>query len=103
MSTPTPSPYADWKRDGLVLVMRLARAVCGAISRYGHIIKSKYADKPAIVALVIAAETLCAALPNAQAEFDAIPSDDGTPPADPSTALGINPSAPPAGEPDSGV
>lgn len=88
------SPYADWKRDGLDLIMRLARAVCGAISTYGHIIKSKYADNVAIVALVIAAETLCAALPAAQAEFDAIGSEDDLPPSDPSGLPGINTEAP---------
>lgn len=104
MSMPTPSPYADWKKDGLTTIIKAARFLCGLVNQFGGIIKSKYADNPAIVALVIAAETLCAALPAAQAEFDAIPSDDPLPPSDPSTTPGIDTNAPEAPDPaDTGV
>ena len=94
------SPYADWKRDGLDKLMKLARLVCALVSQFAHIIRSKYAGNPAIIALLTAAEGLCELLPAAQAEFDAMPADDPAYPSDPSTLNGIDPSAPPAPEPD---
>lgn len=92
------SPYADWKKDGLTVLLRVARTLCGIIQQWGGVIKSKYSENTAIVTLVELAEALCVALPSAQAEFDAYPSDDPLPPTDTSTILGIDPSAP--AEPD---
>jgi len=94
------SPYADWKKDGLTTVIRLARGLCVVINRYGGVIKSKFSENAAIVALVVAAEALCAALPEAQAEFDAFPSDDPLPPADPSMTAGIDENAPAPPDPE---
>lgn len=88
------SPYMDWKRDGLTRLVALARALCALVTTFGHIIRSKYASNVAIIALLTAAETLCAALPGAIAEFDAISSEDPLPPSDPSGLPGINPEAP---------
>lgn len=90
----TPSPYADWKRDGLTKLVGLARALCTLVQTFGGIIRSKYADNVAIIALLTACETVCNLLPEAITEFDAISSDDPLPPSDPSTINGINPDAP---------
>lgn len=103
MSMPNPSPYADWKRDGLSTLIKLARLLCNVVTSFAGIIRSKYADKPAIIALLTAIELACDALPDAQEEFRAIGSDDPEIPSDPSGLAGINPSAPAAGDPDAGV
>jgi hypothetical protein len=94
------SPYADWKKDGLSKLIALASLLCGLIQKWGGVIKSKYADNAAIVALVLAAEALCAALPPAKEAFDSFSFDDSAIPGDTSTLPGINPGADPAEDPE---
>lgn len=94
------SPYADWKKDGLNTLLKISRSICAVMTKWGGVIKDKYADQPDIVAMVVALEVVCGLLPAAQAEYDAFPSDDGLPPSDTSTILGIDPSAPPTGDPE---
>ena len=51
---------------------------------------------------MVVIDNLCAALPDALVEFDAINRDDPPIPSDPSTLAGINPSAPEPPEIDTG-
>jgi hypothetical protein len=88
------SPYADWKKDGLKKLISLARVLCTLVNNFAHIIESKYSASPPILALLTAAKALCAALPSAIIEFDAIGYEDPLPPLDPSMLPGINPEAP---------
>lgn len=94
------SPYADVKRDGMNSLLKFAKLLCAIVQSFGAVIRSKYADNPAIIALVTAIDAVCALLPEAQAEFAEFPSDDGLPPSDPSEALGIDENAPPAPDPE---
>jgi hypothetical protein len=89
-----PSPYADWKKDGLKKLINLARLLCALVNKFAHIIESKYSSNPAILALLTAAKALCAALPEAIIELDAFGYEDPAPPLDPSMLPGINPEAP---------
>jgi hypothetical protein len=97
-----PSPYANWKKDGLKKLISLARVMCSLVNNFAHIIESKYSSNTAILALLTAAKALCAALPEAMIEFDAIGYEDSPPPLDPSMLAGINEgaSAPPDIETD---
>jgi len=95
--------YDDFKRDGLDKVIKLGQTICRTVTTFAPIIRGKYRNEPTIIALLSAIEAVCAVLPDAKATLDAFPSDDGLPPADASNTLGINPSAPPAPDPDDGV
>ena len=92
MSMPA-SPYADWKKDGLASLIKFARLLCGIVSAWAGVIRSKYADKPNILALLTAIETACGLLPDAQTEYQALASEDPAIPSDPSGLAGINPAA----------
>jgi len=88
-----PSPYESYNRDGLNKLIKLARAMCIIVTTFAAIIEAKYNDKPNIIALLNAIKAVCLLLPDAQNEFDAIPSDDPAFPIVSSEIAGINPDA----------
>ena len=94
------SPYADWKRDGLASLLKLAKALCSIVTTFAGIIRSKYSDQPNILALLAAIEAVCQLLPDAIADYDAFSPEDDPYPADTATLAGIDENAPDAPEPD---
>lgn len=99
----TPSPYAEYRRDGMNKLLDIARTLCAIVQTFGAIIRSKYADYPNIIALLTAIDAVCALIPDAQADFDAIGFDDPAFPADPQAIEGIDPSAPAPPDIETGV
>lgn len=95
-----PSPYDEFKRDGVNRLLKLARAMCVLVNAFAAIITTKYRDFPAILALVVAIQNLCQLLPDAEQEFVAIASQDSPIPPDSGDIAGINPEAPPPPDPD---
>jgi hypothetical protein len=95
-----PNPYADFKRDGMDKVIALAKTLCRLILTFEVVIRAKYGDNIAIIALLEAVKNLCGLLPAEDAEFQAIALDTTLPPENPAEIGGIDPSAPPAEEPD---
>lgn len=95
--------YDDFKRDGLDKLIKLAKVMCATVNTFAPIIRGKYRDNVAIIALLEAISAVCSLLPEAQAEFDAFPPDDGLPPVDTSNIVGINPNAPIAPTPSDGT
>jgi hypothetical protein len=94
------SPYLDYQRDGLNALLNLCKAMCRLIQQWEPVIREKYGDNVGIIALLDLNLELCALLPAALTEFSAISLDQTLPPADPSSAAGINPDAPDAVDPD---
>jgi hypothetical protein len=94
------SPYANYRRDGLNRLLKLAQALCAIVTTFAGIIRSKYEGNPNIIALLAAIEAVCELLPPARDEFESIPSDDPLPPTNSTDITGINPNAPPAPSPE---
>lgn len=94
------NPYADYQKDGLNTLLNLCKAMCRLIQQWEPVIREKYGDNDAIIALLDLNLELCALLPAADIAFKEISLDQTLPPADPSEAAGINPDAPDAVDPD---
>lgn len=89
-----PSVYDNRSRDGLSSIRDLARKCCGVASWSAPIIELKYRNNEAILALLQAVLALCAALPAADAAM--MPTGDNADVSlDPTTAGGVDVSAPP--------
>ena len=94
-----PTPYSDYKRDGLTKLLKLGHFLCQTVSTFKAIIEAKYANEPRIIALLTAIEAVCALLPDAQTAMSEFAPDDDVPPTDTTTIAGINPDAPVSGSP----
>jgi hypothetical protein len=53
-----PNPYADFKRDGMDKVIALAKTLCRLILTFEVVIRAKYGDNIAIIALLEAVKNL---------------------------------------------
>lgn len=94
------SQYLDYKKDGLTKLIQLAKTLCKLILTFEVIIRAKYGDNIAIIALVDAVKNLCALLPAADEAFSEFADDTPPPSEDPAEIPGIDPTAPPAADPD---
>lgn len=94
------NPYASYQKDGVDKLLQLCKAMCRIVQAWEPVIREKYADNTAIIALLEVTLELCSLLPAADAAFKEISLDQTLPPADPSETLGINVDAPPASAPD---
>lgn len=97
---PAPNPLASYERDGYDKMLALAKVLCRLVQQFKAIIIAKYPDSTPILALLVAIESMCALLPEADAEFTALSLNQSTPPSDPTEVPGADPSAPPASAPD---
>ena len=95
-----PNPYADYQRDGFSTLLLLCKELCKLITTFEPVIRAKYGDNEAIMALLDLNIQMCSLLPEADAEFKEISNDNSLPPADAGDTVGINPSAPAAADPD---
>jgi hypothetical protein len=99
-----PSIYDNYQRDGVSSLLKLARALCNLVNTFAPIIIAKYPDVGSPIRLLLAAaQNLCVLLPAAIVEADLYTGSNDPLIADPDNALGINPSAPPAPDPDAEV
>lgn len=88
-----PAVYDNRQRDGIASIQKLARQVCGVVSWAAPIIELKYRDNDPILALLGACQSLCAALPAADAAL--VPGGDNSDAeSDPTTIPGTRPSRP---------
>ncbi len=74
-----PNDPAFSLRSGMNKLLILARALCVLVSASAATIRARYADRTALLALLTAAEGVCALLPAAlseQAAADNLPADD---------------------------
>lgn len=94
------SPYLDFQRDGLKKIIDFGKTLCRLVLTFKPIIIVKYADKPTIMALIVAIEAVCALLPDAQNDFLELDLNQSEPPVDTGEMAGIDPTAPPALPPD---
>jgi hypothetical protein len=94
------NPYDSYQKDGLDTLLYLCKQACRIISVWEPVIREKYGDNEAIIALLDLNIELCGLLPAAQTEFKALSTDATLPPSDTSEAAGINPDAPAAEAPD---
>lgn len=94
------SPYIDFQRDGMKKIIDFGRTLCRLVQTFKPIIIVKYADKPTIIALIVAIESVCALLPEAQNDFLALDLNQSEPPEDTGEMSGIDPAAPPAPDPN---
>lgn len=94
------NPYEDYQKTGMDKMIKLAKVLCRLVQTFEVIIRAKFPDNVAIIALLEAIKNLCVLIPDADAEFQAYILDQTLPPADPNEISGINPDAPSAKPPD---
>lgn len=94
------NPYADYEKTGMDKMIKLAKVLCRLVQTFEVIIRAKFPDNVAIIALLEAIKNLCVLIPDADAEFQAYILDQTPPPSDPNEISGINPDAPAAQPPD---
>lgn len=87
-------------RDGLDKLVKLGKAICGIVATFSPLLIKKYPDNPTITALLAAIASVCALLPDVEAEFLIDTGLNNDPLEDPSGINGINPSLPPAPLPE---
>lgn len=95
-----PNPYAEREKTGYKKMLDLAKTLCRLVQQFEVIIRARFGDNIAIIALLESIKALCELLPEADAAFQAetlvI-----TPPSETSEdTAGYDPSAPPAADPD---
>lgn len=95
-----PSPYSDFKRDGLDKIIKLAQVLCRLVLAFKAVIEDKYSGYPVIIALLASIESLCDLLPEAKTAFDSIGAEDDPFPEDTGDLAGINPLASPPPDPE---
>lgn len=91
--------YQNTKRDGTNKLINLAKALCRLVATFKPIILNKYKDNANILALLAAIDTVCQIVPEAEAEFMDLQGQNDPIVSDPENTPGLDPSAPPAGEP----
>lgn len=95
---PSVAGFPD--RDGLKKLITLAKAMCATVATFSALLLKKYPGNETIAALLAAIAAVCALIPDLEAEF-LIPGGDNDPVIDDPTATpGIDPSAPPAPDPE---
>lgn len=87
------NPYADYEKTGYKRLLDLAKTLCRLVQQWEVVIRAKFSDNLAIMALLEAVLQLCVLLPAADAEYQALTLV-VTPPEDTSeTTPGYDPSA----------
>lgn len=94
------SPYSDYERTGMDKAIKLAKTLCRIVQTFEVIIRAKFPDNGAIILLLEAIKNVCLLLPEADAEFLEYELSQIAPPADSGDTVGIDPTAPPAADPD---
>jgi hypothetical protein len=94
------SPYADYERTGMDKMIKLAKVLCKTVAAFEVIIRAKFPDNGAIIVLLEAIKNVCLLLPAADAEFAVWELSQQPPPIDSGDTAGIDPTAPPAADPD---
>jgi hypothetical protein len=92
--------YANIERDGMTKIIALAKALCRIVSAVSHIIKGKFPGSEPIQVLLQAIEALCPLIADAELAAITYGGNNDVPLTDPDGIAGINPSRPPAEEPD---
>lgn len=87
-------------RDGLDKLIKLAKAMCTTVALFAPLLQRKYPDNPTIIALIAAIATVCALVPETEAEFLMSGGNNDPIIEDPDNIAGIDPTAPPAPSPD---
>ena len=87
-------------RDGLDKLIKLAKAMCNTVALFAPLLYKKYPDNELIGNLLVAIAGVCALIPEVEGEFLIDTGDNSDPIADPDGTAGINPSLPPAPDPD---
>lgn len=90
--------YPD--RDGLDKLVKLAKAMCAIVATFSALLLKKYPDNELITSLLAAIAVVCALIPEIEGEFLIETGLNEDPLEDPSGIAGINPSLPPAEDPD---
>jgi len=87
-------------RDGLDRLIKLAKAMCAIVATFSALLLKKYPDNELIQSLLAAIAVVCALIPEVEGEFLVDTGTNDEPLEDPSGINGINPSLPPAEDPD---
>lgn len=87
-------------RDGLDRLVKLAKAMCAIVATFSALLLKKYPDNELIASLLAAIAVVCALIPEVESEFLVDTGTNEDPLEDPSGINGINPSLPPASDPD---
>lgn len=66
-----PTSDQKYKRNGVGVIMNIAKTACRLVALYGPTAKTAYSDTPVIVALIVAIENICPLLPPADAAYKA--------------------------------
>lgn len=90
-----PRNYDSIKRDGGNKLIQLAKVLCRLVQTFAVVLRGKYGDNVAVMALLTAIEALCPLIPEAEFALVEYSGDNDTPLNDPSEILGTDPSAPP--------
>lgn len=87
-------------RDGIDRIVKLGKAICGLVQTFAPLLYTKYPDNETIAGLIAAILAVCALLPQVEAEFLMESGLNDVPLDDPESIVGINPSLPPAPDPE---
>jgi hypothetical protein len=94
------TPYEDYQKTGLKKMIELAKVLCRLVQTFEVIIRAKFPDSVPIIALLDAIAVLCTLIPAADADFQAYALVTTPMPEDAAEIAGIDPTAPPAEDPD---
>lgn len=87
-------------KDGIDKLVKLGKAICRTVQIFTPLLLRKYPDNPTITALLAAINTMCGIIPQLEAEFLVEGGDNSDPLDDPDMTTGVNPSLPPAPDPE---
>lgn len=87
-------------RDGIDKLVKLAKALCRTVQLFTPLLLKKYPGNELIQTLLTAINGVCLLIPEVENEFLEPEGLNTDPLADPDGTPGINPSLPPAEEPD---
>jgi len=87
-------------RDGIDRIVKLGKAICAVVATFSALILRKYPDNELISSLLAAIAVVCALIPEIESEFLVSGGDNDVPLNNPEDTAGINPSLPPAADPD---
>lgn len=65
------NPYADYEKTGYKKLLDLAKTLCRLVQQWEVVIRAKFGDNVAMMALLTAVLALCELLPAADAEYQA--------------------------------
>jgi len=87
-------------KDGIKKLIILAKGLCATVAAFSALWLKKYPDNELIASLLVAIAAVCALIPDLEAEFVEPEGTNDVPLDTPEDIAGINPSLPPAEDPD---